>query len=655
MFTDRFSALSFKTKLQVTVTFLCLLLVLLSLTAIEKTFKDATKEKIGQDFIKTQAALRHLMDAKINAFKDSIEMMLADPLFRSQVSRTNSLTSDFGFASLTQAKKDQKKAIKESHQIFLSVDLPVFHRYPVFSILNENGVLLFSKADLKVFNTDLSNIVWIQKVLNEGRSLQLIAATDPLYMNAGLIPPLGNENDLYLIYGQAIYSGTHSVGLVLAAEKASDILLKPIRDSFFSTLVLKSGEGKFATVDSRFELNRRPLLKAISLMSSLSSESSLNLKSIKLNQENFLVLQTPIISILEKNQIGSMYLLRSLDAEMAPLLNKLHFYFLLIFLISTLFSFWAVTFLSNRITKPLFALEQGMKRLQSGDLSIQVPQTSLDEVGYLTRAFNKMAMSIKEKTQIELLLGKLKKELTAAREIQRSLLPPENQKFDAIQLDCLYHPCDELSGDFYDYILTEEWIYFYLADVTSHGTAAAQVTYLIKEIFRNLLRERSYFHLPELLEKVFQRYAAYQLKYDAGLHVARIHRKTYELQNSRSNAPSAILIRDQSINSLDPPPGPLLNAQFNCHNARVDFPVLCNRLTAQDQIYFFTDGAYEFEYGKGLFGTKRFYPLLLETSETKAKSAETNPWKALLIKSLAEANRSEGFEDDLTVVKLTVH
>ncbi|RED87868.1 sensor histidine kinase [Cohnella phaseoli] len=52
------------------------------------------------------------------------------------------------------------------------------------------------------------------------------------------------------------------------------------------------------------------------------------------------------------------------------------------------------TFVSRRITRPLRSLQQKMKKVQAGDFNIQLDVASSDEVGQLTRSFNRMTEEI---------------------------------------------------------------------------------------------------------------------------------------------------------------------------------------------------------------------------------------------------------------------
>src|SRR5262249_9141743 len=147
---------------------------------------------------------------------------------------------------------------------------------------------------------------------------------------------------------------------------------------------------------------------------------------------------------------------------------------------------------------------------------------------YLTKPFAESELLARVKNLISLRQQQLqlKRELDAARAIQLSLLPPAPQRFDGIELDFFYRPSEELSGDFCDILRIGPWVYFYLADVTSHGTASAQVTYLLKEIFSQLVDRHSPTEvapLAELILEVQRRYAEHRLEYDVGIQLARYH------------------------------------------------------------------------------------------------------------------------------------
>jgi Serine phosphatase RsbU, regulator of sigma subunit len=269
---------------------------------------------------------------------------------------------------------------------------------------------------------------------------------------------------------------------------------------------------------------------------------------------------------------------------------------------------------------------------------------------YLTKPFSESELLARAKNLITLRQQqlKLKRELEAARAIQASLLPSVPQRFDGIDLDFFYQPSDELSGDFCDILRSGPWVYFYLADVTSHGTASAQVTYLLKEIFSQLIARQASggdFSLPQLMMETQTRYGQHGLQYDVAIQIARYHLENKSLEMVRGNTPSPLRVgRDASTQTLRVPPSPALSAQSRPELG--SFSLRAVQLEPGDAVYFFTDGCYEFEVEGREFGLKRFHEVL--------SSANSEEWKQSIFDKLVQAKGGRNFPDDLTFFRLRI-
>jgi len=74
----------------------------------------------------------------------------------------------------------------------------------------------------------------------------------------------------------------------------------------------------------------------------------------------------------------------------------------LISLASLLFSVLTAVYLSRRVVAPISNLASGTQKIAEGDYGSQLPVTSLDELGILTKSFNNMSSKISEAQQVAL-------------------------------------------------------------------------------------------------------------------------------------------------------------------------------------------------------------------------------------------------------------
>ncbi|MGE0764292.1 MAG: PP2C family protein-serine/threonine phosphatase [Bdellovibrionales bacterium] len=241
---------------------------------------------------------------------------------------------------------------------------------------------------------------------------------------------------------------------------------------------------------------------------------------------------------------------------------------------------------------------------------------------------------------------RIKQDLQAAKDIQRSLLPATSHTFGNTKLEILYKPCEELSGDFFEVYQDKNHLLFYVADVTSHGTASAQVTYLLKGIFKNILaRLGDNIEIVAIAERMAQDYIAYDLNYAVSLFVAHYDIKSGALNYVSSNFPSPVLVSDGAMDVMAPLMNPVIDSRM--FDKEEPFAKATAEVKPGDAFYMFTDGSYEFksdEQGHE-FGLKRFLKLLVQSPAQN--------WADSFYQKLRETNEHAIFDDDITVLKLS--
>lgn len=284
------------------------------------------------------------------------------------------------------------------------------------------------------------------------------------------------------------------------------------------------------------------------------------------------------------------------------------------------------------------AFDQSDKMLGISNRSLSISSDELNLTNHKLKEAHKTVQAV---------LKNLGEGLKAARDIQQSLMPPLHQEFEDITIDVLYHPSEDLSGDFFDVYKKDQWLYFYLADVTSHGTASAQVTYLIKGIFQEIMSNSP--NAPDLdflIKDFARRYVEYKLSYAVGLQMYRYDLQSKKIEVCASNAPAPILVQTGASKQISITPGPLIYA--GSFDLNYVFSVQSEILSPGSSCYCFTDGAIELNNTGQTsdFNERKFAKILA--------AAPHEGWETSILESLKIAAKKPNFDDDITILRFFI-
>lgn len=179
--------------------------------------------------------------------------------------------------------------------------------------------------------------------------------------------------------------------------------------------------------------------------------------------------------------------------------SKTHYFLIcliVIFVVCLFFGTASSFILSEKITKPLKKLKEGVRKIGEGCLNLTLETEFEDEVGELACAFNKMAKDletyIKELSKTITEREKAKNELSVAKKIQLSMLPcifpafPERKDFD---IYAITDPAKEVGGDFYDFFFVDNThLAIVIADVSGKGIPSALFMVISKILIKNQLQ-----------------------------------------------------------------------------------------------------------------------------------------------------------------------
>ncbi|MBR1729138.1 MAG: SpoIIE family protein phosphatase [Selenomonadaceae bacterium] len=146
---------------------------------------------------------------------------------------------------------------------------------------------------------------------------------------------------------------------------------------------------------------------------------------------------------------------------------------------------------SDKLVKPIQQLNNGVRKIASGNFDKKLDIHTGDEIEQLAESFN--AMTDKLKTHVENLTKvtadkeRIATELNVATNIQISMLPRDfNFNRDDFEIYATMNAAKAVGGDFYDfYLLDEHHLVITIADVSGKGVPAALFMSRSKTILKN--------------------------------------------------------------------------------------------------------------------------------------------------------------------------
>ena len=154
--------------------------------------------------------------------------------------------------------------------------------------------------------------------------------------------------------------------------------------------------------------------------------------------------------------------------------------------------FGVIIVIAHSIARPVRVLAKATQDIAKGNLDVEIPVIkSRDEVGYLADSFISMKSAlkqyIKDLTDTTAVKERIESELKIAHDIQMSILPkifppfPNRTEFD---IYAVIEPAKEVGGDFYDFFLIEDNLYFVIGDVSGKGVPASLFMAVTKTLIK---------------------------------------------------------------------------------------------------------------------------------------------------------------------------
>ncbi len=299
------------------------------------------------------------------------------------------------------------------------------------------------------------------------------------------------------------------------------------------------------------------------------------------------------------------------------------------------------------LVDPIRRLSSAAAAVGAGDLTVQVPVHSKDEMGRLFETFNSMVANLDQGQQVKLEQERIQGELNVARSIQANLLPDTAPKYS--KLDVAFHcaPAKELGGDFFDWFAIGDGkkLGLVIADVSGKGVPAAIHMANLRNLIRFVAREQSD---PTLVMKKVNELAWPDLKGESFVTViyAVLDIETREVEFvSAGHEPALRISASGHVEECRAKGMPVGIAEAEDFDTVIKSSRL--KLEPGDTFVLFTDGVTEAMNSKSdQFGREKLHAVL---SQAKSRSSAD-----ALVKSVVNAVNlhADGQEqsDDLTLI-----
>lgn len=252
--------------------------------------------------------------------------------------------------------------------------------------------------------------------------------------------------------------------------------------------------------------------------------------------------------------------------------------------------------------------------------------------------------------------NQIQSELASAARIQRQLLPPPDRLVTPFQVESLFLPAAQVSGDSFNYFaLNDRLIAFYLLDVSGHGVQAALFSVRLNcSLMPSATAEKNETASDEMavdfsdpgvfLSQLNTRWVEpdADLENYATIVYGTLDRQTGEAEMVLAGHPPPLILRhDGRIESLEPggiPFGMFPNADYDVQRLRLD---------VGDRLILYSDGVTECRNPQGeFFGVERMSTTLAARGDDKSRIA------VALETQLQQWSGTLQFEDDVSVLVL---
>ena len=240
---------------------------------------------------------------------------------------------------------------------------------------------------------------------------------------------------------------------------------------------------------------------------------------------------------------------------------------------------------------------------------------------------------------------RLEQDLTAAAEIQKSLLPINVNYGEILDVAWRFQPCDKIGGDIFNIIqLNDDHWAIYIIDVAGHGVPAAMVAVTVYQYLQpqsgnlTMRPDNSPDNQPirqpaQVLKFLDREYPFERFNNFFTMNYVVLNVKNGILISSSAGHPPPIILReDGTLIQLKKGGRPIGTIDLRLS---ADEPIVYEQEEEQigggDKLVFYTDGVYEYQNDRGdFYGNQRFHDRLIALKDRSVADLTEASFEALM-------------------------
>ncbi len=155
--------------------------------------------------------------------------------------------------------------------------------------------------------------------------------------------------------------------------------------------------------------------------------------------------------------------------------------------------------------------------------------------------------------KLKLLSRHTNNEMKMAGVFQKALMEMYQDKvYSCLDLYVYFKPCEHLSGDFFEIVEVADERWFIIADIKGHGAAAAMMSFMVRKMFNNIIRQEK--QPKDVMEMINKKY--HELKIDTELvffsaFIGKINKNELTYSNAGHPHPALLSLNINKSRRLD--------------------------------------------------------------------------------------------------------